>query len=150
MKRLSANTSKASVLNDGEMELAQVANSLLSALSLKEGKPVEMLLKTDNHQYSSVALPASAFKLLLSILAQMAEGKAVSLATVHAELTTQEAADLMNVSRPYFIRLLEEKKIPFRKVGTRRRVLWQDLMAYQHKIETARRKILDEVAQNEL
>jgi excisionase family DNA binding protein len=53
----------------------------------------------------------------------------------------------LNVSRPYFIRLLEEKKIPFRKIGTRRRVLFQDLMDYKTKMDRARRKTLDELSE---
>lgn len=96
---------------------------------------------------SSVTLPFSAFKLLMTVLTQMAEGNAITLIPVHAELTTQEAADLLNVSRPYLIRLLEEKKIPFRKVGTRRRILFQDLMEYKAKIDHARRKTLDELSE---
>ena len=70
------------------------------------------MLETDNHHRNSVTLPLSAFNLLITILTQMAEGNAVTLIPVQAELTTQKAADLLNVSRPYFIRLLEEKKIP--------------------------------------
>lgn len=60
-------------------------------------------------------------------------------------LTTQEAANLLNVSRPYLIRLLEDKKIPFRKVGTRRKILFQDLIEYKQKTDDACRKMLDDL-----
>ena len=133
--------------SDSEVELARrFCSRVLAGLSLKKAKTIDISLETGNHHHSCVTLPLSAFKLLISILTQMAEGNAVTLIPVHAELTTQEAADLLNVSRPFLIRLLEEKKIPFRKVGTRRRVLFQDLMDYKIKIDAARRKTLDELA----
>ena len=133
--------------SESEMELARASSRILSALTLKKAKSVDILLETGNHHRNTVTLPLSAFKLLITILTQMAEGNAITLIPIHAELTTQEAADLLNVSRPYLIRLLEEKKIPFRKVGTRRRVLFQDLMDYKAKIDNARRKTLDELAE---
>ena len=132
--------------SDSEIELARHSSRVLAGLSLKKTKTIDISLETGNHHQSSVTLPLSAFKLLVTILTQMAEGNAVTLIPVHAELTTQEAADLLNVSRPFLIRLLEEKKIPFRKVGTRRRVLFQDLMDYKAKIDAVRRKTLDELA----
>jgi len=132
--------------SDSEVELARHSSRVLAGLNLKKTKTIDISLETGNHHHSSVTLPLSAFKLLVNILTQMAEGNAVTLIPVHAELTTQEAADLLNVSRPFLIRLLEEKKIPFRKVGTRRRVLFQDLMDYKSKIDAARRKTLDELA----
>lgn len=132
--------------SESEVELARHSSRVLAGLSLKKTKTIDISLETGNHHQSSVTLPLSAFKLLVTILTQMAEGNAVTLIPVHAELTTQEAADLLNVSRPFLIRLLEEKKIPFRKVGTRRRVLFQDLMDYKAKIDAARRKTLDELA----
>lgn len=131
--------------SDSEVELARNSSRVLAGLSFKKTKTIDISLERGNH-HSSVTLPLSAFKLLVSILTQMAEGNAVTLIPVHAELTTQEAADLLNVSRPFLIRLLEEKKIPFRKVGTRRRVLFQDLMDYKAKIDAVRRNTLDELA----
>lgn len=133
--------------SESEVELARVSSRILSSISLQKGKTVKVLFESDTHQQSSVTLPFSAFKLLMTVLTQMAEGNAITLIPVHAELTTQEAANLLNVSRPYLVRLLEEKKIPFRKVGTRRRILFQDLMDYKAKIDTARRKTLDELSE---
>ncbi len=81
----------------------------------------------------TVELPASAVKLLFLILSEMAEGNSLTLIPSHAHLMTQEGADMLNVSRPYFVKLLEEGKIPFEKVGTRRRVLASDVKIFMNK-----------------
>ena len=125
-----------------EVELAKKSSKILTGMRLGKTKPVEITL--DNNK--NITVPLAAFKLLVTILSEMADGNAVSLVPVHAELTTQEAANLLNVSRPYLIQLLEKKKIPHRKVGTRRKILFQDLIAYKSKIDLARSKTLDRLA----
>ena len=103
-------------------------------------------LDLEDGQRASVPIPAAVLELLQGILVQMAQGNAVTLVPVHAELSTQQAADLLNVSRPFVIERLEQGEIPFRKVGTHRRIRLADLMAYKHAIDQPRAAALDELA----
>jgi len=95
----------------------------------------------------SVAIPRDAFDLLLEILGQMANGSAVTIVPVQAEVTTQQAADMLNVSRPHLIELLESGKIAFRRVGTHRRVRMSDLVAYRQKDDAERKAVADKLAE---
>jgi excisionase family DNA binding protein len=93
----------------------------------------------------SVKIPASALRLVASVLSEMARGNAVSLIPMNAELTTQEAADILNVSRPYLVGLLEKGAIPFRQVGVQRRAQFRDVMDYKARSDADRRAALDEL-----
>ncbi|SKB15127.1 conserved hypothetical protein [Planktothrix sp. PCC 11201] len=129
-----------------EATLAQASSlSLARYIKNQDGCTRTIKLVQDDSQDEVVVIPAEAFRLLREILAQMAKGNAVTLIPIHAELTTQEAADILNVSRPYLVQMLESGEIPFRKVGTRRRVRYQDLMDYKNRVDAARRETLDEL-----
>ena len=92
-----------------------------------------------------VDIPLSALRLLKEILDQMAHGNGVTLTPLHAELTTRQAADLLQVSRTHLVQLLDEGRIPCRKVGAHRRVRARDILVYRRETEFTRREALDEL-----
>ena len=113
-----------------EAILAQESSRRLARfVSSKRNKPLQLRFQPDGAPEETVSIPESAFRLLNEILTQMAKGNAVTLIPVHAELTTQEAADVLNVSRPFLVQLLEKGDMPFHKIGTHRRVRYQDVIA---------------------
>ena len=93
-----------------------------------------------------IEVSADAGRTLAEVFLQIAAGNAVAVTPMKAEMTTQEAADLLYVSRPYLIGLLDSRQIPSRKVGTHRRVLREDVAAYKARIDEARLATLQELA----
>ena len=94
-----------------------------------------------------VAIPASLLHVLRQAAHYLAQDKLVSVVPLNKELTTQQAADILNVSRPYMVRLLEEGALPFTKIGTHRRVRFDDLMQYKQRRDAQRRQGLAELTQ---
>jgi excisionase family DNA binding protein len=116
------------------------------AAHMKSGKPLKLRFVDKDADDETLELPAIAVRLMLDALAEMAGGNAVTLMPVEAELTTQQAADLLNVSRPYVVQLLEDGKIPHRMVGSHQRVRYVDVITYKSDIDAKRRQVLDELA----
>ena len=128
--------------SEEESKLARESSRLLAAF-VGNGGAARLKVVIGQEE---ITVPVAALRLLVDILAQMAEGNAVTIMPIHAELTTQQAADFLNVSRPHLVGLLERNEIPYRKVGTHRRVLFRDLLSYRGKSVASRRAALAELS----
>lgn len=138
--------SSATVLHLPTSEEAEVAKNSSRALA-KYAHTDRLNLKINaNGQTDDLVLPGFAINMLLDILTEMSKGNAVTVMPIHAELSTQQAAEILNVSRPYLVSLLEQGKIPFKKTGSHRRVLAKDVFDYQQTINAQRTKTLEELA----
>lgn len=134
-----------SVPTEADMHLAQESSRQLSKLVTPEHSL--RLVPADDGKEAVVEIPAVAAQLLVRLLSEMAQGNAITLIPIHAELTTQRVADLLGVSRPFVVKEIEEGRLPARKVGTHRRVLFKDLLRYKHQHDADRQRALDELAQ---
>ena len=121
-----------------ENSIQQVKEALIHAggsafieVELDEGHPIK--------------IPRMALKMLFKILQEIEKGNAVSIIPVGAEVTTQKAAELLGFSRPYIVKLLEEGKIPFRKIGRHRRVMLEDVLEYKKNFKREQREILNQM-----
>jgi excisionase family DNA binding protein len=134
---------------DQESHLARQSSRELTEVLAhsKIGGDLHLRLRTGRAQETDIRLPHSALRLLAGALQQMADGHGVLLLPVDAELTTQQAANLLRVSRPFLIKLLDQEKLPHRRVGAHRRLLARDVVRYAA-VERARREhVLQELAE---
>ena len=132
-------TAACGIPTDRDVALADRAGRTLDAL-IGGPQPVSARFGA-----KKVDIPTPAVRLLRVVLHQMAHGRGVALTPLHAELTTRQAADLLQVSRTHLVQLLSEGRIPCRKVGTHRRVRVEDILAYRREMESRRRDALDEL-----
>ena len=136
--------SRLPIPSPADAEVARASSERLAAF-LHRDRPLKLSV-TGAHGEEAVELPASVCPLLIEILRDMAAGSAVAVLRKDAELTTQQAADFLNVSRPFLIGLLEGGTVPFHKVGTHRRVRYEDILRHKNAADAARRQALDELA----
>jgi len=127
-----------------DVEQAKASSRTLSKYA--DVDRVQLSLRGSNGDSDELVLPGHVIQILLDVLAEMSNGNAISLIPHHQEVSTQEAANLLNVSRPFLVGLLEKGEIPFRKVGSHRRVLLTDVLAYKEADAQQRKHALDELA----
>ncbi len=134
----------------GDAELAKASSRAIADLVAHESEATIGLVAKLGKKETEIQIPLSALQLLGALLTEFAKGNAVTIFPVHAESTTQQASDLLSVSRPFLVEQLEKGEFPFRKVGTHRRVLLKDLMDYKQSMDRKRHEALDElVAQSQ-
>lgn len=124
-----------------EMEEAKTSSRTLAKYA--DADRVQMTLRGSNGESDELVLPGHVLQMLLTVLSEMSQGNAISLIPRHHELSTQEAASLLNVSRPFLVGLLENGEIPHHKVGSHRRVRLEDVLAYKERVDEQRIDALD-------
>lgn len=148
---MSAATDNNELPDRQEADLARESAAALSRLLRERPEEDRAHVRMNG---ADLVLPRHAIELLRNILTEMAQGNAVTIMPVHAELTTQEAANILNVSRPHLVKLLEEGDIPFYKVRTHRRIKFQDLIKYKRnrgeQSEAAMQALADQSQENDM
>jgi excisionase family DNA binding protein len=134
-------------LNAKDREMVKVAQRCIMA-SLDHSRAAAITLTNDTGEGPTVEVPPAALKLIGELLGAMSEGRPIVLMPTEQELTTVEAANFLNVSRPFVIKEMETGRLPHRKVGSHRRVALEDLLVYAQKMRVQQGAALDRLAEN--
>ena len=129
-----------------EIALAKLGSRELSAVMETNGEAQKINVIDKSGKTHEVLIPSSALNMMIELLTQLGNGNSVSITPIHAELTTQEGAEMLNMSRPTFIKLLDSSEIPFSRTGNRRKVAYADLMEYKNRLEEKRLAALAELS----
>lgn len=142
---MEANAKGTSVVpSEEDIAIAQETQPLMAELESQSAENARYTL-TDK-QGVKLKISSAMFEALVQVVDAMASGKAIKVVPMDAELTTQQAADMLNVSRPYIVSLLESGKIPSHKVGRYRRIRFEDMRVYQMAQEMKRQTVMSQLA----
>jgi excisionase family DNA binding protein len=134
-------------MTERELEMARVAQRCIME-ALDHSRAAQITLTTDTGEHPAIALPPASLKFIGQILGAMSEGRSITLIPEKRELTTVEAANFLNVSRPFLIKEIEAGKLKHRMVGTHRRIAVEDLLAYARQMREKQEAALDGLAAN--
>jgi len=135
------------VLNAADKDLARAAQRCIMG-ALDHSRAAALVLTTESGEHPQVAVPPAALRLIGQLLGAMSQGQSVVLMPSERELTTVEAAHYLNVSRPFVIKEMEAGRLPYRKVGTHRRVTLKNLMDYEREMRQQQAQALERMADN--
>jgi excisionase family DNA binding protein len=131
--------------DEKEINAAVESSRQLAAFLSTKVETQRIELVDESQQREVIELPTFALRLLGEILSELALGNAVKVVPIHAELTTQEGADMLNVSRPHLVKLLDEGALPHTKTGRHRRIKFNDLITYKAQRDQASYAAMDEL-----
>ena len=133
-------------LSANDIEMARVAQRCIME-ALDRSKAIKIKLESENGDIPSIELPPASLRLIGQLLGLMSEGRPFTLMPEKQELTTVEAANFLNVSRPFVIKEIDAGRIPHRMVGSHRRIPLTDLIEYAKQMHASREAALDELSQ---
>ena len=132
--------------SESDTAAAREASRALEQLATGGATGLRVQVTESGREITTVDMPPAAMALIRTLLQELAKGKSVSVIADDTEITTQQAAELLKVSRPYLVGLIEQGELPARKVGPRRRLALVDVLAYQNATKAKRREALRELA----
>ena len=131
-----------------QLEMLSAAERMLME-ALDRSRAATITVESDDGDVPPIAVPAQVLRVLAKTLGMMARGQTITLVHEQQELSTVEAANFLNVSRPFIIKEIQHGRLPHRMVGTHRRVLFSDLVDYAKKMREGQQSALDQMAANE-
>jgi len=134
-------------MSETDIEMARVAQRCIME-SLDHSRSVEIILTTDKGDHPSISLPPTALRFIGQLLGAMSEGRPITLMPSKREFSTVEAANYINVSRPFVIKEIEAGRLKHRMVGTHRRIAFEDLVEYMNTMQQKQQAALDRIAEN--
>lgn len=129
-----------------EKEMARAAGSFLISASLDHSRAAAIVLKTDTDEEPTISLPPTSLKLIGRLLAALSVGRPFTVLPQKQEFTTVEAANFLNVSRPFVSKEIAAGRLPYRMVGTHRRIPAEELIAYREKMRASQSDALNRLA----